>query len=307
MFVVGTRGSRLALAQTHLVLGELRALNPDASFEVHTIQTSGDHSAASLSEMGGRGVFVIEIERAVLSGEIDIAVHSLKDLPSEETPGLSIAAVPPREDVRDVLVARGGVSFAELPEGAVIGTGSPRRAAQVKALRPDLEMKDIRGNVETRIRKADEGEYHAVVLAAAGLKRMGLFERASHIFEAGQVLPAVGQAALAIQCRADDNEAIVAVAGLDDGPTRAAVTAERAFERTLGAGCNAPIAAYGTVGKGWSAGRAPLLLRGLVGDPANGGVRGEMEGVASEADMLGMRLAEFLIAQGAADILGAAK
>jgi hydroxymethylbilane synthase len=307
--VVGTRGSRLALVQTDITLAALRAAHPDATFETCTITTSGDKSTASLSEIGGRGVFVIEIERALLAGDIDIAVHSLKDLPSEETPGLTIAATLTREDPRDAIVSRSGATLAELPAGATVATGSPRREVQVLAARPDVRVSDIRGNVDTRVRKVDDGEYDAVVLAAAGLKRLGLLKRASQVFELEEMLPAVGQGALAVQVRTDDADALALVALADDPATRAAVTAERAFERKLGGGCHAAIGAYGTVGGNgkWEIGeRTPLLLRGLVGAVGGRILRAEMEGVASEADMLGVRLAEFLIAQGAAELLEAA-
>ena len=303
-FVVGTRGSRLALRQTEITIEALRAANPGATFEKRTIRTEGDGSSASLNEIGGRGVFVIEIERALLAGEIDVAIHSLKDLPSDETPGLAIAATLPREDVRDVLISRTGVPLRELPDGATVGTGSPRRACQVIALRPDLEVRDIRGNVDTRIRKTEEGEYDAVVLAAAGLSRLGWLGRASQIFEPNEMLPAVGQGALAVQTREDDAEAVALISASDDLTTHIAVTAERAFERRLGGGCHAAIAALATVGHGPSPERAPVLLRGLVGEPGGRLLRGEMEGVAVEAEMLGLRLAEFLIAQGAEELLG---
>jgi hydroxymethylbilane synthase len=306
-FIVGTRGSRLALRQAEITLEALRGAHPGRVFETRTIQTSGDRSTASLSEIGGRGVFVIEIERALLAGQIDIAVHSLKDLPSEETGGLTIAAVLPREDPRDALVSRSGARLAELPAGAVVATGSPRRAVQVQAARPDVTVSDIRGNVDTRVRKVEEGEYDAVVLAAAGLKRLGWLERAAQIFEPEEMLPAVGQGALAVQVRSDDAEALAAVAALDDPATRASVTAERAFERRLGGGCAAAIGGYATLSPGPSPDRAKLLLRGLVGEVGGRILRGEMEGVASEAEMLGVRLAEYLIGQGAEELLGAAQ
>jgi hydroxymethylbilane synthase len=305
-FRIGTRGSSLALRQTEMVLADLRQAHPDATFETVTISTSGDQSTAALADIGGRGVFIIEIERALLATDIDIAVHSLKDLPAEDTPGLSIAATPAREDVRDVLVSRSGAKLSELPAGASVGTGSPRRAVQIRALRPDLAIKDIRGNVDTRLRKVDAGEYDAVALAAAGLKRLALFERATEVFETAQFLPAVGQGALAIQARSDDSEVIEILRVLDDGTTRAAVTAERAFERRLGGGCHAAIGALATVGGDPRTSRAPILLRAIVGSIADGRIlRGEMEGPASEADMLGVRLAEFLIAQGAEELLEA--
>ncbi|HET9476058.1 MAG TPA: hydroxymethylbilane synthase [Dehalococcoidia bacterium] len=332
-FIVGTRGSALALTQTGFVVEALRKAHPGTQFETVTIHTEGDRSAASLSEIGGRGVFVIEIERALLAGEIDIAVHSLKDLPADETAGLAISAVYEREDPRDVLVSRAGVSLDHLPAGAVIGTGSPRRAAQVMAARPDLAIADIRGNVDTRLRKVADGEYDATVLAAAGLSRLGWLDRATQVFETEQMLPAVGQGALAVQTRADDADAVVAVSALDHAPTRAAVTAERAFERRLGGGCHAAIAAYavilsGTnpggrddqtsrrnpaeVGKGSTSERGAntarerLYVRGLVGDAAGTLLRDEIEGDAADAESLGIALAERLIELGAGAMLEAA-
>jgi hydroxymethylbilane synthase len=306
-FVVGTRGSKLALRQTEIVSQALTAANPGLTLEPRTIQTEGDISSASLNTLGGRGVFVIEIEQSLLRGDIDIAVHSLKDLPSIETDGLTIAATLTREDPRDALVAKGDSRLNDLPSGAVVGTGSPRRACQILALRPDLRIKDIRGNVDTRLRKVQDGEYDAVVLAAAGLARLGWLDRVSQLLEPEQMLPSVGQGILAVQVRSDDAEALAVVSAADDAASRAAAIAERAFERRLGGGCTAAIAAYATIGYAPSAGRAPLHLRGLVGEATGGRLlKGEMSGVASEADMLGVRLAEFLIAQGAEELLGAA-
>jgi hydroxymethylbilane synthase len=306
-FTVGTRGSRLALRQTDIALEALRAANPDAAFAVKTIRTEGDRSSASLSEIGGRGVFVIEIERALLAGaetggrlsEIDIAVHSLKDLPSEETPGLTIAATLRRGDPRDALVSRDGVLLADLPSGATVGTGSPRRASQVLAMRPDLRIMDIRGNVDTRIRKVDDGEYDAVVLAAAGLSRLGCLERASEIFDADRFLPAVGQGALAVQVRSDDSDALAVVCSADDEDTRDAVMAERAFERRLGGGCHAAIAALGRVDG------QRIHLRGLVGGVDGRLLRADAEGARAAACALGEQLAERLLAAGAGALLEA--
>lgn len=306
-FVIGTRGSKLALRQTEIASQALIAANLGLTLEPRTIETEGDSSIASLSTLGGRGVFVIEIEKALLRGDIDIAVHSLKDLPSTETDGLTIAATLTREDPRDALAAKGNSRLSDLGTGAIVGTGSPRRTCQVLALRPDLQIKDIRGNVDTRLRKVQDGEYDAVILAAAGLARLGWLDRASQLFEPEQMLPSVGQGVLAVQVRSDDAEALAVVSAVDDVAARAAAIAERAFERRLGGGCAAAIAAYATIGYAPSAARAPLHLRGLVGEAMGGRLlKGEMSGVASEADMLGVRLAEFLIAQGAEDLLGAA-
>ncbi len=297
--IVGTRGSRLALRQTESALAALHMAVPDASFEVQTIRTAGDRSAASLSEIGGRGVFVIELERALLEREIDIAVHSLKDLPVEETPGLAIAAVLAREDPRDALVSRRGV-LAELLAGAVIGTGSPRRAAQLLALRGDLRIADIRGNVDTRIRKVENGEYDAIVLAAAGLARLGWTKRAAQLFDFDQMLPAPGQGALAVKVRSDDAATFATVLAVDHAYTRAAVTAERAFERRLGGGCHAAIAALATVSD------ERLRLTGLIGDPEGGRMfRGELDGTTDAPASLGLMLAEQLRDEGAAELLEA--
>ena len=297
--VVGTRGSRLALQQTEIALAALRAAVPDADFDTQTIKTAGDQSTASLSEIGGRGVFVIELERALLAHEIDIAVHSLKDLPTDETPGLAIAAVLAREDPRDALVSRTGASLTDLPEGAVVGTGSPRRAAQLMALRRDIRVSDIRGNVDTRIRKVESGEYDAVVLAAAGLARLGWIKRAAELFDYERMLPAPGQGALAIQVRTDDAATFAAVLTVDHAETRVAVTAERAFEKRLGGGCHAAIAALATV-----LDDERIRLSGLVGDPDGGLIfRREIDGTLADPASTGLLLAEMLMEQGAAALL----
>jgi hydroxymethylbilane synthase len=300
-FAVGSRGSLLARRQTELTLDALRRAHPDARFQLHTVTTSGDRSQESLAEIGGRGVFVVELERALLDGEIDIAVHSLKDMPSASTEGLAVAAVTERADVRDVLVSREGLTLGALPAGAVVGTGSPRRAAQLLVARPDLRVADIRGNVDTRIRKVEDGSYDATVLAAAGLARLGWLDRATEILPAEVMLPAVGQGALALQVRAADVEAAALVAAAGHGPTERATAAERAFEARLGGGCHSAIAALGEVSG------SRLRLRGLVAGPAGGRLlRGELEGPVADAEALGLRLAEALIAQGASAILEAA-
>jgi hydroxymethylbilane synthase len=278
---VGTRGSRLALRQTEIALEALRKAHPEAIFETRTITTAGDRTRASLSEIGGRGVFVIEIERALLAGEIDVAVHSLKDLPTDETPGLAIAAVLPREDPRDVLISRRGARIEQLAEEALVGTGSPRRAAQLLAIRPDFRVTDIRGNVDTRMAKVESGDYDAVVLAAAGLARLEWLDRASQIFDPDEMLPAPGQGALALQVRTDDADAFAVALAADDAETRAAVTAERAFERRLGGGCHAAIAALGRLVDD------RLRLQGLVADPAGGKIfRGEIDVAVTDPEQL---------------------
>jgi len=299
-FVVGSRGSPLSRRQTEIALEPIRRAHPGLAFELQAVRTAGDRSRASLSEIGGRGVFVAEIERALLDGDIDIAVHSLKDMLSRPTDGLAIAAVAERGDPRDALVSRHGETLAGLPPGATVGTGSPRRAAQLLAARPDLRLADIRGNVDTRVRKVDDGDYDATVLAAAGLARLGLLDRASELISTDVMLPSVGQGALAIQVRAGDQEAIDLVSAADHPPTHRATAAERAFEARLGGGCHAAIAAHAVV-----AGDR-LHLRGLVA--ASDGselLRGEVEGAVEDAEPLGVELAEALLAKGAGRLLEA--
>ena len=244
IYAVGTRGSRLALAQTQLVLDALRAAHPGALFEMSEITTQGDRDTKPLSEIGGQGVFTKAIEDALLRGEIDIAVHSMKDLPPRLTDGLTIAAVPSRGDPRDALVTKDGRALADLPPRARIGTGSARRAVQLKALRPDVECVDIRGNVDTRIRKVDDGEYDAIVVAMAGLERLGLAARASQVFSVDEMVPSPGQGALAVQVCSGDESTISLVSRIDDQATRRAIDQERAFLEELGAGCSLPAGGY---------------------------------------------------------------
>ena len=246
-YVIGTRGSRLALAQTQLVVDALRAAHPGMRFEIREVSTQGDRDTKPLSEIGGQGVFTKAIEDALLRNEIDIAVHSMKDLPPRLTEGLTIAAVPERASALDALVTRGGLRFEDLPPGARIGTGSGRRAAQIKVLRSDVTVSEIRGNVPTRIRKLDEGEYDGVVLAVAGLQRLGLEGRISQTFSIKEMTPSPGQGALAIEVRTDDAEAAAVAAPLDHHASRVAVTAERAFLAALGAGCQTPVGAHAEI------------------------------------------------------------
>ena len=245
--IVGTRGSRLALAQTALVVDALRRSGRTISIDVKEIVTQGDRDAKPMSEIGGQGVFTKAIEDALLRGDIDVAVHSMKDLPPKLTAGLAIAAIPQRGDPRDALVTRDGRKLAELPEGARIGTGSARRAVQLRALRPDVEPVDIRGNVDTRIRKVDGGEYDAAVLAMAGFERLGLVARVSQVFSINEMVPSPGQGALAVQVRVGDDVAWDAVEALDHRQTRIAVAYERAFLAQLGEGCSLPVGAHAFV------------------------------------------------------------
>lgn len=257
-FTIGTRGSRLALRQVDMVIALLSAAAPGVALDVREIKTDGDRSNAPLSEIGGLGVFTRAIEDALLAGTVDIAVHSLKDLPPELPSGLTIGAVPVRGDVRDALVTRGGVSLADLPPGARIGTGSSRRAVMLRQLRSDLQPVEIRGNVDTRIRKVESGDYDGAVLAMAGLERLGLLDKVAQVFETEEMTPAVGQAALAIEVRGDDADALTLVRTVDHWQTRAAVEAERGFLRRLGAGCRLPVGAYA-----WIDG-ASLFMQGML-------------------------------------------
>ncbi len=248
--------------------------------------------------MGGQGIFVKEIENALLAGSIDLAVHSLKDMPTTPPEGLVLAAILPREDPRDALVSRLGVGLADLPTGARVGTGSLRRQAQVRAFRPDLEIVDLRGNVDTRLRKARTASYDAVILAVAGLIRLGRADEITEILPPEIMLPAVGQGAICVEARADDAEVVSLLSALDDAASRAATAAERAFLRELGGGCHVPIAAYAEIAGD------NLWLRGLVADTeARRVVRGEARGSVRAAEPLGRALAQRLLAQGAATFL----
>jgi hydroxymethylbilane synthase len=286
---IGTRGSALALRQVELVTAAIRASDPSARIETVIVQTEGDRRAeVSLEEIGGQGVFVKDIEARLQRGEVDIAVHSLKDMPAEQPDGLTIAAVLPRADARDALAARDGRDLAALPSGARIGSDSARRAMQIHALRPDVEVVSIRGNVDTRLRKVEAGEYDAAVLAVAGLQRLDLLERATQVFTLRELLPAVGQGVLAVQCRTDDIELVEYLAAVDDSPTRVAAEAERAFLRALGAGCRLPVGAYATL-EGEN-----VRLEALLGDEQGRPHRGDAQGPASAAERLGAALAHRL-------------
>jgi hydroxymethylbilane synthase len=302
VIVVGSRGSRLALRQTELVLAELRRRFPGRRFQVQEVRTTGDRRPDTpLAAIGGQGVFVKELETALRARRVDLAVHSLKDVPSEVGRGLVLAAVTERGDVRDAVVSREHRRLAELPAGSRVGTGSLRRAVQVQALRPDLQVVELRGNVDTRLRKVEEGLVDAAILAAAGLARLGYLERAAELLDTDAMLPAIGQGALALEARADDAEVIEMASSLDHRDTRLATAAERAFLTRLGGGCRLPMAALGVV-EGDS-----LRLRGLIADPEGRRLlRGEMTGPASDAEALGAALAEQLLAQGAAELIAEA-
>ncbi|HHW13462.1 MAG TPA: hydroxymethylbilane synthase [Firmicutes bacterium] len=296
---VGTRESRLALWQTEWVVGELAKAHPDRDFEYVHIKTKGDKILDSpLAKIGDRGLFVKEIEEALLASEVDLAVHSMKDVPTEIQPGLVIAAVSRRADPRDCLLSRRHRSFAELPQGAKVGTSSLRRVAQLKAARPDLEFIPIRGNLDTRLRKLDTLELDAIVLAAAGLDRLGWTALVVERLSPDLCLPAVGQGALGVETRAGDAETLALVSVLADPVTAACVAAERAFLAELEGGCQVPIGALAELDGGG------LRLRGAVasldGDRL---VRGERRGPVHSADTLGRELGQELLSRGGRDIL----
>ncbi len=290
---LGTRGSKLALTQSNWARRQLQEHSPGLEVDLQIVETHGDRTAGSLRSFGGQGVFTAELEQALLDGRIDLAVHSLKDLPARLHEDLTIAGIPAREDARDVLV---GCAFVTLPQGARLGTGSLRRQAQLLALRPDLSFVDIRGNIDTRISKMENGDCDALVLAAAGLHRLNWKSAISSYLEVDQMLPAVGQGALALQMRRDDPQTSLAAA-IQDADSFAAVSAERSCLRHLGGGCQAPIAAWGRISG------AELLLTGLVGEVDGSRlVRAEARTAGDAAD-LGKIVAEKLQAQGAAEIL----
>lgn len=300
--VIGSRGSKLALIQAQIVKAELESLQPGMVVAIEVIKTSGDASAQPLSVIGGKGVFTKELEDALLDERIDVAVHSLKDLPTMVPGELLIAAICKRDDPRDALVLRSQkqalASLQALPNGATVGTSSPRRLAQLKHLRRDLVIKELRGNVDTRLRKLDEGQYDALILACAGLRRLGLDNRISAPLPASEMLPAVGQGALGIETRADDKDTLEAVSKLDHKFTRLACTAERALLRSLGGGCQLPIAAYAVVRE------KKIRLDGLVAErQGNRIIRDRIVGGLNEAEEIGKRLAEQLLNQGAAELL----
>lgn len=301
--ILGTRASPLARAQTALVADLLVAAHPGLRCETRVIETRGDRTQASgepLPEIGGKGLFTAELERALETGEIDLAVHSLKDLPTDDVPGIAIGAVCAREDVRDCVVSRDGLALDELPAGARLGTSSLRRVAQATRRWPHLEVCSIRGNVDTRIRKVRDGEYDAVVLAAAGIRRLGAESEVTHWLDLDEMLPAPGQGALAVQCRAGD-ELLELLGAVDDAAARTTTTAERAFLRALGAGCTAPVAAHAVAGEDGTR----VLLRGLVAAvDGRDVVRVEGEGAPVE---LGERLAAEALRSGADAILAAVR
>ena len=314
---LGSRKSPMAVSQS----GDVARLITERTgrrVEIVGLTTLGDVSRQHLTQIGGTGVFVSALREALLSGEVDFAVHSLKDLPTGTAEGITLAAIPARDDPRDALVARDGAKLADLPSGARIGTGSPRRAAQLTMLRSDVTCVPIRGNANTRLAKVREGEFDAVVLAYAGLARIGHTELVSEIFEPDTMLPAPGQGALAVECRTADSELAELLGRVDHAPTRAAVTAERSLLAALEAGCSAPVGAYAT-----ATGGHRLHLEGIVlGAPevsfqlavldssASSGrmvIRERGEAETADAARLGRELAERMLALGAAGLMRAEK
>ena len=301
VLVIGSRGSKLALVQAHLIQAQLNTLIPTVDIRIEVIKTTGDVKTDPLSVIGGKGVFTKELEDALLEERIDLAVHSLKDLPTIVPDGLAISAICRREDPRDALVlpaSRPGATLESLAKGATVGTSSPRRLAQLKWLRPDLIFKELRGNVDTRLRKLDEGQYDALVLACAGLRRLQLDGRVSAALTTEQMVPAVGQGALAIETRSNDVDTMEISSRLDHKFSRIACTAERALLRQLGGGCQLPIAAHAVVRD------KRIRLDGLVA-AADGTqvVRERASGGLDEAEALGSLLAEQLLTNGARELL----
>ncbi len=295
---IGTRASALALWQANWVKSELEKKYPGMTVTLTKIKTTGDKILdVPLAKVGGKGLFTKEIEEALLRKEVEIAVHSMKDVPTEFPEGLHLACITEREDVRDALISN-GVSLKDLKEGALIGTSSLRRQAQLSHFRPDFRMEMLRGNVETRIRKQKEGQFDAIILAAAGVKRLGLADNVSEYISEEISIPAIGQGALGIECSIDDKEINELIAFFNHYDTSVAVRAERALLKKLEGGCQVPIAGYATVKSG------RITLKGLVGSvDGKRIVRDSVEGDAKDYNRLGTELAERLLSNGAKEIL----
>ena len=296
---IATRKSPLALWQAEHVQARLQALHPGLEVELVTMSTRGDRILDSpLSKIGGKGLFVKELEQGMLEGSADIAVHSMKDVPAEFPDGLALGVILQREDPRDAFVSDQFESIQALPQGAAVGTSSLRRQCQLRAQRPDLQTLDLRGNVGTRLAKLEAGDYAAIILACAGLKRLGLAQRITRALSPEEMLPAIAQGVIGIECRADDAATRALIDPLDDTETRYRTLAERAMNATLSGGCQAPVAGYSELDNGI------LHLRGLVGRPDGSElIRGEISGPADDAEQLGQQLADDLLARGARPIL----
>ena len=298
---IATRKSPLAMWQAEHVASELKRIHPDIQVEIHGMKTQGDKILDTpLAKIGGKGLFIKELEQGLLSDQADIAVHSMKDVPVELPEGLHLAVIMQREDPRDAYVSNNYRTLDELPEGVCVGTSSLRRQSQVAERRPDLKIKSLRGNVNTRLRKLDEGEFDAIILAAAGLIRLGFQERITALISPEQSLPAIGQGAVGIECRQDDARVNQLIAPLHHTETAYCVMAERAMNHRLHGGCQVPIAGYAMLENN------ALWLRGLVGEPDGSEIiRGEVEGAPEEAEAMGTGLAERLLEWGADRILQA--
>lgn len=296
---IATRKSPLAMWQAEHVAGALRTAHPGLQVEILGMTTQGDKILDTpLAKIGGKGLFVKELEQGMLNGEADIAVHSMKDVPVELPDGLHLSVILEREDPRDAFVSNEHASVAVLPEGARVGTSSLRRQCQLADRRPDLEILPLRGNVNTRLRKLDDGEYDAVILASAGLLRLGFAERIRAFIDTDDSLPAIGQGAIGIECRSDDERVNALLAPLHHADTAACVTAERAMNHRLEGGCQVPIGGHATLTEG------ELFLRGLVGTVDGSEiVRAEISGAVADASQLGSTLADELLEHGAAQIL----
>lgn len=302
-FKVGTRESLLARLQTDLALNAIQAKFPGLSFEIIAVKAMGDKNQQTpLAELGGRGVFVKELEDALLDGRVDFVVHSLKDLPTEMIQGLSLAATLERADPRDVLVSKNKMTFGELPPGSRVATSSRRRAAQLAALRNDVEFIDIRGNIQTRLRKFDEGQCDAMVLAAAGLLRLQLEDRISQFFEVDVSTPAVGQGALAIECRSDDSEVFSILHTINEEDVSTCTQAERAFLNTMGGGCSVPVGAIARIIAD------QIELSACVASVDGSKVlRKEHRGPTNDPEKVGFELAQTMLSLGAREIIGGLK
>lgn len=297
--IVGSRKSKLALTQTNWFINELKAVGAPFEFEIKEIVTKGDRILnVQLSKVGGKGLFVKEIEQALFDKEIDFAVHSMKDMPAVLPEGLTIGCIPPREDARDAFISKGNVKFEDLPHGAVVGTSSLRRSAQLLAVRPDLEIKWIRGNVDTRLAKLETEEYDAIILAAAGLKRLGWSDDVvTQYLDTDMCLPAVAQGSLGIECRADDEELLAELSKLTDAETWTTAHAERAFLAAMDGGCQVPIAGYATVDDG-----SEITLTGMVAAP-DASIMYKETLTGTDADTLGKAVAAKLTEQGAFELI----
>lgn len=297
--VIGSRGSLLALTQSGMVLDRLQKLYPDTRFSIQKITTKGDRlTDLPLPSFGDKGIFIKELEIALLKREIDLAVHSYKDLPVEMESGLEIAALLEREDPRDALVSRNGMKLADLPAGSKLGTGSPRRKAQLLYFRPDLQVLDMRGNVDTRLRKIEEGLYDGAIMAAAGLRRLGRQNIITEYLSPDVCTPPVGQGAIAVETRAEESQIKNMVKALDHLPTRTVLEAESSFLTRLGGGCLTPIGALGRI-EG-----SKLILTGIIASPDGRKIfRGNIEGSPDEARNLGISLAESLLKKGASEVI----